>query len=170
MFLVRSLRTSLHATDSRKESRCLSSILFSCQRTDFRRKGGHSAVAPPSVSSVMFPLTREPIPADPDCDFSCLVVVNWKEPLAMQEPRMLRPGRGLVNLASGTGITASPALLFQPALVSACVLFEFQRSVLRELSQPPRSRPYSGKSCTNCCARSSYRLFSKTASRVGTPA
>ena len=105
------------AIESRKESRCLSSILFSCQRTDFA-KGRPFCRTPPSVSSGMFPdayasnslrLTRtacEPTRVSRKLD--------WKRAYCNRGPNILGPLRDVVNFALGTVPTDCRPSLFQP--------------------------------------------------------
>jgi hypothetical protein len=128
------------ATDSPRNHVVCLAILFSCQRTDFRRRAARlpdpSVRVKRNVSTLFvkpFRLTRTPVTA----------VASGKS--------------SLQDRSAGTKEFTSRPPLCQPSR--------------RELSQPLTPTPYSTvfaapgrpsaalRSCTNCCATSSYRSF-----------
>ena len=108
-------------------------FLFSCQRADFRRKGGKSARPSRPCQAACFRslapcqgAASEPIPVDPETVTACVVGMKKIELRRCRGPRILGPARAVVNPSSrellqlnegGRYFPRSTA--FKPALGSA---------------------------------------------------
>ena len=104
-FLLRSLRTLLRTTDSRKESRCLSCYPIQLSKNRLPSKGRPFCRSLPSVSSgkVSLPQGLEPLPSD--ADTSTDTRLSGLERSNYRGPQILGSDRCHVKLQPGTVTT-----------------------------------------------------------------
>ena len=157
--LLRSLleRLASRATDSRKESRCLSSYPIQLSKNRLSSKGRPICQTPPSVSSEMFP--GEISRANPSrltrilLKLRRLSGVEKIELLAPQEPQILGAARRVVNFSrAGNGENCLVPLVISTRL-PACRFVSFERPLIAwTMDNPDAPRAIPASSCTTRCA------------------
>ena len=148
---------------------CLA-FLFSCQRTDFRRKGGQFARPSRPCQAKCFrarSLAPEPISVDSDC-FDAGVGKSFRRRVP-RGPQILGPVRLDVNVAPGTVTTLWATVLFQPTASAHCVFALKRPRVARDHLQPDPPRSYFSVLMHNLLCRLQLRLgFQRSFSALGT--
>lgn len=174
---LRSLHALPRATDSRRNHVVCLAILFSCQRTDFRRKGGKIARPSRPCQAECF-RSLELIPSDADTRNSLLRRGLKRTSGGAAGTADSMTGPPLCQHRVGNSYNLAPRLAIPTAPLQRVVIVASKISVARDPAQRLAPRLYSvlfrgfpppPKLHKSLCKLGLLLTFSKIRSRVGTP-